>query len=102
MGVAAFTNSRLVGRLGMRLISHCALLMFIAISALHVAIVALGWEEIGTFVLLQAATMATFSFSVSNFGAMAMEPVGSVAGIGASLQGCISTSIAAIVGAVIG
>jgi DHA1 family bicyclomycin/chloramphenicol resistance-like MFS transporter len=102
MGVAAFMNSRLVGRLGMRLISHSAILVFIAISAAHVLVAALGWEQIGTFVLLQAATMATFSLSVSNFGAMAMEPVGAVAGIGASLQGCISTGGAAIVGAVIG
>jgi len=76
MGVAAFTNSRLVERLGMRLISHSAILVFIAISALHAAIAALGWEHMWTFVLLQAATMATFSLSVSNFGAMAMEPVG--------------------------
>jgi DHA1 family bicyclomycin/chloramphenicol resistance-like MFS transporter len=102
MGVAAFTNSRLVERLGMRLISHGAILVFIAISVLHAVIAALGWEHIWTFVLLQAATMATFSLSVSNFGAMAMEPVGAVAGIGASLQGCISTGAAAIVGAVIG
>ena len=35
--------------------------------------------------------------AVSNFGAMAMEPVGSVAGIGASLQGFISTGAAALV-----
>jgi DHA1 family bicyclomycin/chloramphenicol resistance-like MFS transporter len=102
MGVAAFTNSRLVGRLGMRLISHSAILVFIVISALHVAIAALGREHLWTFVLLQAATMATFSLSVSNFGAMAMEPVGAVAGVGASLQGCMSTGGAAIVGAVIG
>jgi DHA1 family bicyclomycin/chloramphenicol resistance-like MFS transporter len=33
---------------------------------------------------------------------MAMDPVGSVAGIGASLQGFISTCGAALVGAVIG
>jgi DHA1 family bicyclomycin/chloramphenicol resistance-like MFS transporter len=46
--------------------------------------------------------MATFSLSVSNFGAMAMEPMGPVAGIGASLQGFISTGAAALVGAVIG
>lgn len=102
MGVAAFTNSRLVERLGMRLISHSAILVFIAISTLHVAIAALGWERIGTFVLLQATGMATFSLSVSNFGAMAMEPVGAVAGVGASIQGCISTANAALVGAAIG
>jgi DHA1 family bicyclomycin/chloramphenicol resistance-like MFS transporter len=102
MGVAAFTNSRLVGRLGMRLISHSAILMFIAISVLHATIAALGWEQLWTFVVLQAATMATFSLSVSNFGAMAMEPVGAVAGVGASLQGWISTGGAAILAAVIG
>ena len=49
-----------------------------------------------TFVVLQGVTMAAFCLSVSNFGAMAMEPVGSVAGIGASLQGCISTGAAAV------
>ena len=75
MGVAAFMNSRLVGRLGMRLISHTAILVFIGISVLHVTIAALGWERLWTFVVLQSATMATFSLSVSNFGAMAMEPV---------------------------
>jgi DHA1 family bicyclomycin/chloramphenicol resistance-like MFS transporter len=46
--------------------------------------------------------MGCFSLSVSNFGAMAMEPIGSVAGIGASLQGFVSTFGGALVGAVIG
>jgi DHA1 family bicyclomycin/chloramphenicol resistance-like MFS transporter len=43
--------------------------------------------------------MACFQLSVSNFGAMAMEPVGAVAGIGASLQGFVSTFGGALVGA---
>jgi len=38
----------------------------------------------------------------SNFGAMAMEPVAAVAGIGASLQGFVSTLGGALVGALIG
>jgi len=102
MGVAAFLNSRLVERLGMRLISHTALLVFITVSLLHVAVAGLGYETMWSFVVLQSFTMATFSLSVSNFGAMAMEPVGSVAGVGASLQGCVSTCAAALVGAAIG
>jgi DHA1 family bicyclomycin/chloramphenicol resistance-like MFS transporter len=102
MGMAAYMNSRIVERLGMRLISHTALLAFIAVTGLHVLIAALGLEQIWTFVLLQAATMACFSLSVSNFGAMAMEPVGSIAGIAASLQGFISTFLGALVGAFIG
>jgi DHA1 family bicyclomycin/chloramphenicol resistance-like MFS transporter len=102
MGCAAYLNSRIVERLGMRLISHTALIAFILVTGLHILIAALGVERMWTFVVLQSITMATFSLSVSNFGAMAMEPVGSVAGIAASLQGFISTFSGALVGIIIG
>jgi DHA1 family bicyclomycin/chloramphenicol resistance-like MFS transporter len=102
MGMAAYLNSRIVERLGMRLISHTALLAFIAVTGLHVLIAALGLEQIWTFVVLQSLSMATFSLSVSNFGAMAMEPMGAIAGIAASLQGFISTFSGALVGILIG
>jgi DHA1 family bicyclomycin/chloramphenicol resistance-like MFS transporter len=102
MGCAAYLNSRLVERLGMRLISHTALLCFIGVTALHVVAAAAGWEQLWTFVAFQAVTMAFFSLSVSNFGAMAMEPIAPVAGIGASLQGFASTFGGALVGAAIG
>jgi DHA1 family bicyclomycin/chloramphenicol resistance-like MFS transporter len=102
MGMAAYLNSRIVERLGMRLISHTALLLFIAVTGFHVLIAALGLEQIWTFVVLQSLTMATFSLSVSNFGAMAMEPMGAIAGIAASLQGFISTFSGALVGILIG
>jgi MFS transporter, DHA1 family, multidrug resistance protein len=102
MGMAAYLNSRIVERLGMRLISHTALLLFIGVTGLHVLIAALGFEQIWTFVVLQALTMAAFSLAVSNFGAMAMEPMGAIAGIAASLQGFISTFSGALVGVLIG
>ncbi|MGO9514641.1 MAG: multidrug effflux MFS transporter [Steroidobacteraceae bacterium] len=102
MGMGALLNSRIVERMGMRLISHTALLVFIGVAALHVAVAALGQEQLWVFVVLQSATMACISLSTPNFGAMAMEPVGSVAGIGASLQGFVSTFAAALVGAAIG
>jgi DHA1 family bicyclomycin/chloramphenicol resistance-like MFS transporter len=102
MGVTAFMNSRIVERVGMRIISHLGLLVFISITGLHVLIAMLGLERLWTFVLLQSATMACIGLTASNFGAMAMEPVGSVAGIGASLQGFISTFGGAVVGALIG
>ena len=102
MGIAAFMNSRFVERLGMRLISHTALLCFIAITGVHAVVAAAGFEQMWTFVAFQAASMCCFSLSVSNFGAMAMEPIGAVAGIGASLQGFVSTFLGALVGAAIG
>jgi len=102
MGAAAYMNSRIVERIGMRAVSHTALLLFIGITAVHALIAALGLERLWSFVLLQSATMACFSLTASNFGAMAMEPVGAVAGIGASLQGFITTLGGALLGAAIG
>jgi MFS transporter, DHA1 family, multidrug resistance protein len=102
MGVTAFLNSRIVERVGMRIISQLGLLVFITITGVHVLIAALGLESLWTFVILQSTTMACLGLTASNFGAMAMEPVGSVAGIGASLQGFISTFGGAVVGALIG
>jgi len=102
MGIAAFLNSRIVERLGMRRISHTALLTYIIITGLHTAIAALGVEQLWMFVAFQSATMACFALSISNFGAMAMEPVASVAGIGASLQGFVSSLGGALLGAIIG
>ena len=102
MGIGAFTNSRIVERLGMRLISHTALLAYVGITAAHLVFAWLGWEQLWTFVAFQAATMGVFSLAVSNFGAMAMEPIGEVAGIGASLQGFVQSLGGALVGAAIG
>jgi DHA1 family bicyclomycin/chloramphenicol resistance-like MFS transporter len=102
MGLASLLNSRIVERLGMRRISHAALLVYLGVTLAHVLVAYLGLETLWTFVALQAATMACFSLAVSNFGAMAMEPLGSIAGVGASIQGFTTTFGGALVGAAIG
>jgi MFS transporter, DHA1 family, multidrug resistance protein len=102
MGLASFLNSRIVERLGMRRISHAALLVYLGVTLVHVAVAALGAEQLWTFVALQSATMACFSLAVSNFGAMALDPLAAIAGIGASLQGFITTFGGALIGAAIG
>jgi DHA1 family bicyclomycin/chloramphenicol resistance-like MFS transporter len=102
MGLASLLNSRIVERLGMRRISHAALLVYIAVTLVHLLVALSGLERLWTFVALQAATMACFSLAVSNFGAMALEPLGAIAGIGASLQGFITTFGGGLVGAAIG
>jgi DHA1 family bicyclomycin/chloramphenicol resistance-like MFS transporter len=102
MGVASFLNSSIVERLGTRRISHTALLAFIVVALLHVLVAVYGFERLWTFVVLQAATMACFSLALANFGAMAMEPLGSVAGIGAAMQGFITSFGGALFAAGIG
>jgi DHA1 family bicyclomycin/chloramphenicol resistance-like MFS transporter len=102
MGVSAFVNSRIVERVGMRVMSQYGLLIYIAVSVVHVLVAALGYEQLATFVLFQSAILACVGLMGANFGAMAMEPMGAVAGIAASLQGCVSTAGAAVIGALIG
>lgn len=102
MAAATFLNSRIVERVGMYRISHAALVTFIVVTALHAAIAYRGVESVVTFAVLQSATMACFSLSVSNFGAIAMQPMGAIAGSAASVQGVISTIGGALVGSLIG
>ena len=102
MGIASFLNSRIVVRVGMRRISQVGLLTYLVVTLAHMLVALWGFERLWTFVLLQGITMACFSLSVSNFGAMAMEPVGHVAGLGASVQGFVSSFGGALVGALIG
>jgi MFS transporter, DHA1 family, multidrug resistance protein len=102
MGVAGFLNSRIVERLGSRRVSHAALLLFVTFSATHLLVAASGLETLVTFAVLQALTMFCFGLMGSNFGAMAMEPVGDIAGIASSVQGFLSTTLGAAIGYVIG
>ncbi len=102
MSLSSLTNAWLVGRMGMRPLSHRALLAFIGISILHAGIAISGHETIVTFSLLQAAAMFAFGLMSGNFGAMAMEPLGHVAGAAASLQGTVSALGGSLIGFYIG
>lgn len=102
IAVASLLNARLVERLGSRLISHTALLGFIAMSSIHAAVALTGHETIWTFAILQALTMFCFGFIAGNFGSMAMEPMGHIAGTASSAQGFISTTFGASLGFLIG
>jgi len=102
MAAGSFANSRLVERLGMARISHTALLAFIAVSGVHSLITLRGTESVVTFTVLQGLQMACFALTVSNFGALAMQPMGSVAGIAASIQGLAMQVGGAVLGSLIG
>ncbi len=102
MGVASYINSRVVERIGMRMVSHFGLLLFIAVTGMHLALVVMGRDSLPMFVALQAVTLGCVGLMAANFGSMAMEPMGSIAGIAASWQGFISTTGGAVVGALIG
>ncbi|MCC2975952.1 multidrug effflux MFS transporter [Sphingomonas sp. PL-96] len=102
MGIASFANSRLVERLGTRLISQTAVLVLIGLSLLHVLLIQAGVETLTSYIVFQACSMTCIGLCGSNFGAMAMEPVGHIAGTASSLQGFITSIGAVLVSLVIG
>jgi MFS transporter, DHA1 family, multidrug resistance protein len=91
MAFAAFTNARIVERVGTRRVSHTALIGMIALGGIHSLVAVSGYESILTFTILQSATMFCFGLLGSNFGSMAMEEVGEIAGTASSVQGFVST-----------
>lgn len=101
MAVASWLNSRLVERAGTRRIAHIGLIAFTLLALVHLAS-ALLVESLGMFILLQGLTMASFALASSNLGALAMAPLGHVAGTASSVQGTISTMIGAALGMMIG
>jgi DHA1 family bicyclomycin/chloramphenicol resistance-like MFS transporter len=102
IAVASLVNARLVNRLGTRLLSHTALCAFVIIAAIHAGVAISGHETIITFAILQSMMMFCFGLMMGNFGAMSMEPLGHIAGSAASIQGFISTVMAALIGFAVG
>ena len=102
MAFAALINSRIVIRLGTRRVSHWALVGFITLSALHTAVALAGFETIWTFALFQSCIMFCFGLVASNFNAIAMEPLGHIAGTASSVQGFVTTVGGALIGFFIG
>ncbi|MDZ4369044.1 MAG: multidrug effflux MFS transporter [Afipia sp.] len=102
IAVAGFLNSRIVGRYGMRMISHIALVGQLAIATVMLAAALTGWLSLSLFMILAAASLFTFGLMFSNFSALAMEPQGHIAGTASSLFGSITTLIGIAVGTAIG
>jgi DHA1 family bicyclomycin/chloramphenicol resistance-like MFS transporter len=102
MALASWYNSRVVGRYGLRRVGHTAALAFMLVTTTHATIALAGLETLPVFIILQALTMASFAFTSSNLGTLAMEHMAPIAGTASSVQGVVGTIGAAIIGFVIG
>jgi DHA1 family bicyclomycin/chloramphenicol resistance-like MFS transporter len=100
VALAMMTNARLVMRLGMRILSKWALRGFIILS---VTMLLITWMTNGHPPLWVAGTYFFLNFFCSgmifgNYSAMAMEPMGHVAGMAAAISGALSSLIAVVLG----
>lgn len=102
MSFGQFLNSRLVGRFGMRFLSHTGVL---AGTLASVALLLLARADmIGpvSYTAFMCVCNGLFMASSSNFNALAMEPQGRIAGTASSLFGSVTTMIQAIIAHTIG
>ena len=102
MACSSLINATVVERLGPRRVSHTALLLYIGFAAVHTGVALAGYETLWTFSFFQAGMMFCFGLVASNFGAMAMGPLGHLAGTGSSVQGLVTTLGGALIGLLIG
>jgi DHA1 family bicyclomycin/chloramphenicol resistance-like MFS transporter len=104
MSMSSFLNSRLVGKFGMRRLSHGALLGFIAINTIWLIALVFGPHPMPFpfFIGFFGLAMFQFGWIGSNFNSLAMEPLGHVAGTASSVLGFMSTVGGALIGAGIG
>lgn len=98
LAVSNFFNSRLVEAYGMRALSHTALILFLGVNCLHAVLAFVGYQPFWLFTVMTALPFVMLGFLGPNFTALALDPLGKVAGLATSVQGFISTGIAGLFG----
>lgn len=95
VGLATFLNSRYVIKFGMWRIAYAGTIAYCTISLLYVVLFHSGVnpsiEILVTFFLLQ---FFSIGFLFGNLRSLAMQPLGHIAGIGAAINGFVSTVMA--------
>lgn len=102
VGVSSLVNAKIVGRMGMHLISKRAFSAIIINALIFLVIQAFVDVQLWMFLIFAGILFFCFGLLFGNINAMAMEPMGHVAGIAAAVIGSISSIMSNIVGTSIG
>ncbi len=95
VGFATFTNSRLVIRFGSFNIAYTATIAYVIVSVLYVVLFYSGNNpSIGVLITFFLLQFFAIGFLFGNLRSLAMEPLGHIAGIGAAINGFVSTVMA--------
>jgi DHA1 family bicyclomycin/chloramphenicol resistance-like MFS transporter len=103
IGAAAVLNARLVMRLGMRRLASNALAVLTGLSACFF-LVSLAVTQPPLWMLLVYLLAVFFCMGVlfGNFNALAMEPLGHIAGVAAAVVGLVVTVLSTSIGTALG
>lgn len=104
LGLASFTNGRLVMRYGMRALSRLALyaLCLLSVGFVGVAWLLRGQPPLWLFMSFLLPTFFCVGLLFGNMNSLAMESLGHIAGLGAAVVGSVSTLLATPLGMAVG
>ena len=104
LGIALFSNSRIVMRLGMRTLVGRAMLMMFLLSLAYFAICCayLGRSPLWMLMVYLFAVFSCTGFLFGNLNALAMRPLGHIAGTASAVIGALSTFLSVPIGLLIG
>ena len=100
-GSASYVNARIVGRLGMRTVVTWSLGLQTIGSTLMLLTTQfdLGAAAFPLFLVWQVTVFFMIGVTMGNLNSIALEPLGHIAGIGASVMGAVSTVLSALIAA---
>ncbi|MEP2031233.1 MAG: multidrug effflux MFS transporter [Paracoccaceae bacterium] len=104
-GTAGFLNAALVIRVGMRRLVSVALITQVVISGCMVAVTLAAPAQpilFAAFVFWQFTLFFMMGMTIGNLNAIAMEPMGHIAGMAASVMGAVSTVLSAAIAVPLG
>jgi DHA1 family bicyclomycin/chloramphenicol resistance-like MFS transporter len=104
IGLASLVNARLVMRLGMSLLVRRSLftVLGLSIGALGIALLTAGHPPLWLLMAYLVTAFFCIGILFGNINAMAMKPLGHIAGIGAAVIGSLSTLISVPIGTAVG
>ena len=97
-GAGFLLNSRIVGQWGMRRVCHAAILLLIAESCVWLIASFIVTISLWLFLLFVVVVSPMVALNFSNVTALAMEPLGKVAGTASAVFGSIQTVGGALLG----
>ncbi len=103
IGTAIFLNGTLVLRFGMKRLVHISIFAFFFIGLLYTVLFSSGINPpVGVLIGFFCAQFVSIGFLFGNIRALAMEPLGHIAGMAAAITGFISTMMAVPISIFIG
>lgn len=102
IGISTYLNGLIVMKYGMVKVAQSALISIIILAALYSIFYINKNPPISILITLLGLILFAIGFIIGNINAIAMQPLGQIAGIGAAIIGFFSTIITVVLSIIIG